>query len=194
MRAKPSPSAKSATALAIVAAACLALTACASGPTPYGPAAGPKAGGYSEQQIEANRYLVTVRGNFATDRARVEQMLLYRAAELTLTNGFDHFLLAARKTDANSRLNPVGGGLGAGFGSGFGLGLSYSWYSPRFGWRLWDDPIWADPPSYREITRFEASAEVAMFKGAKPDNAPDAYDARSVRDNLAAIATPPAAR
>lgn len=176
--------------VAVLAAVALALSACASGPTAYGPAAGARAGGYAEQKIEANRYLVTVRGNFATDRARVEQMMLYRAAELTLSNGFDHFVLSARKTEASRRLSPTSG-LGAGFGSSFGLGLSYSWYSPRFGWRLWDDPLWADPPTYREISRFEAVAEVAMFKGPKPDNNAEAYDARAVKENLAAIAAPP---
>jgi hypothetical protein len=39
--------------------------------------------GYSEQQIENNRFRVQFAGNSLTDRKTVETYLLYRAAELT---------------------------------------------------------------------------------------------------------------
>ena len=162
----------------------IGLGACAT-PTAYGPAQSQRGDGFSERHIEPNRFLLTVRGNVVTDRERVEQMLLYRAAELTVNTGFDYFVLADRKTDAARRLDPIGG-------SGLGLGFGWSWYSPRWGWRWWDDPIWADPPSYREVSRFEASADVAMFKGQKPDGNANAYDARAIKDSLAAVAAPPA--
>jgi hypothetical protein len=171
-------------AAAILGGALAGLSACATS-TVYGPAQTARGDGFIEQQIEANRYMLTVRGNFVTSRDRVEQMMLFRAAELTLNNGFDYFVLAERKTDASRRLDPVGGPR---------LGFGWSWYSSRWGWRWWDDPIWADPPSYREVSRFEASADVAMFRGAKPEGNANAYDARAIKENLAAVAAPPPQR
>ena len=44
------------------------------------------------------------------------------------------------------------------------------------------DPFWNDT-NYREITRYEASAEVLLGRGAKPDDA-NAFDARDVVTNL----------
>lgn len=163
-----------------LAAIGLANAGCASA-TGYKPAATPMEAGYTEQRIEDNRYLITVRGNFVTARDRVEQLALYRAADLTVQKGFDYFIIQKRSADRIARLDPFGGSAFA--GSAFGG----SWYSPRWGWRWWDDPIWADPPSYREVSRFEATAEIAMFKGSKPEGDADAYDARSVMANLASV-------
>lgn len=165
----------------IAAALGFAVAGCAT-PTAYAPATREGGEGFSESRIEANRYRVSVRGNSITDRERVEQILLYRAAELTVQNGFDYFVLAGRAADSDTRLSPVGAPLSA----------RWAWYSPRWGWRWWNDPLWSDPVSYREITRFEASAEVAMFKGEKPAGDANAYDARAVQQNLAAVAVAPA--
>jgi hypothetical protein len=169
----------------IAAAALLALvvSACAT-PTVYAPALSPRAEGFSEQQLESNRFIVTVRGNYITSQNRVENMLLLRAAELTLANGFDHFVLTGRDTQANRRLAAEpGSSLRFTFGGG--------WYSPRWGWSAWSDPYWGGAPEYREISRFEARAEVAMFKGAKPAGNADAYDAASIKQSLAPISALP---
>ena len=62
------------------------LAACGQ-PTPYQPAT---AGyGYREQQIEDNRYRVSFAGNDLTTADTVQNYLLYRAAELTLGEGYD---------------------------------------------------------------------------------------------------------
>lgn len=167
----------------------LALAACAT-PTPYAPSAKPDARGFSERRIEENRYAITFRGNSLTPRETVEDYLLYRAAEVTLTQGMDHFVVASRATDAKTKLQSVGGR------SAFWY--DYWHYSPRFGWRSFygplDDPFF-DGPDYREITRFEATAEIALFKGPKPAGNALAYDARDVKANLEAKIqrpTPPA--
>lgn len=162
------------------------LAACAT-PTAYGPAATPRGYGYSEQQIEQNRFRVSFRGNTVTERDQVEAGLLYRAAELTLTRGGDYFIVADRDTDSRSRLQAVGGGY-----PGFSPGWRY--FSPRWGWRPWYDPFWDDPVSYREVTQFEANAEITMFHGQKPADNPNAYNAREVQENLRALATPPPPR
>ena len=77
-------------------AALAVLGACATA-TPYQAASGTDRG-YSEQKIENNRFQVQFAGNSLTDRKTVETYLLYRAAELTKQNGFDHFRVMRRDT------------------------------------------------------------------------------------------------
>src|SRR3546814_6915077 len=59
--------------------------------------------GFSEQRIESNRYMVSFSGNSLTSRETVERYLLFRAAELTVQQGFDHFILVDRNTDRKTR-------------------------------------------------------------------------------------------
>ena len=82
---------------ALIVAAVLSLVACATA-TPYQPiGAGGASGGFSEQRIEANRYRVTFAGNSLTSRERVENYLLFRAAELPI---------ALRVHDADREIEP----------------------------------------------------------------------------------------
>ena len=150
------------------------LSACATA-TPYQPAAGANYG-FQETAIESDRYLVSFSGNSLTERETVETYLLYRAAELTQEKGFDHFTIVRRDTDADRRLV----GTGDHYRSRYGFG--YRYYHPRYGWYGWRDPFWNDV-SVREVTRYEAQAEIVFGRGAAPDN-PDAFDAGEVRRNL----------
>lgn len=159
----------------LLAAVAGVLAACATA-TPYQPAS-TGAYGFTEQQIEDNRVRITFRGNTLTDRETVETYLLYRAAEVTLERGFDYFIVANRDTEATSRLQGTGPARPV-------FPFDYWYFSPRRGWSPWYDPFWAEPQSYREVTRYEALAEIAMFDGAKPANNPDAFDAREVQANL----------
>lgn len=170
--------------LALVAVAGL-LAACATA-TPYQPSE--SAGyGFHEQRIEDNRVRITFRGNTLTDRETVENYLLYRAAEVTAQSGFDYFIVANRDTEERTRLQ----GVGSSFGPRFAF--DYWYFSPRRGWSPWYDPFWSDPVDYREVTRYEAVAEIAMFNGAKPANDANAFDAREVMRNLEGrIVRPPA--
>lgn len=170
----------------VLAGLAAALAACAAA-TPYQPAATDRYG-FSEQQIESNRVRITFRGNTLTERETVETYLLYRAAELTLQGGRDYFIVANRDTEEHSRLQ------------GTGLrhprfAFDYWYFSPRRGWSPWYDPFWNEPASYREVTRYEAVAEIAMFSGPKPANDANAFDAREVQSNLQGrIVRPEAAR
>lgn len=170
--------------LAIAALAGL-LAACAT-QTPYQASPGGESGyGFTEQAIESNRVRITFRGNTLTDRETVETYLLYRAAETTLERGYDYFTVVDRNLDSNTRLQPMGGDRYGYFP------YSYRYYSPYWGWRPWYDPFFDDPVSYRQVTRYEASAEIIMGRGAKPDEA-SAYNAREVKANLeASIVRPP---
>lgn len=168
-------------ALAVVAGL---LAACATA-TPYQPSES-EGYGFHEQTIETNRVRITFRGNTLTDRETVETYLLYRAAEITLQNGQDYFVVANRDTEEHSRLRADGFGPNR-------YGFSYWAFRPRGGWAPWYDPFWDEPTQYREVTRYEAIAEIAMFSGHKPANDPNAFDAREVQANLQGrVVRPPA--
>ena len=139
---------------------------CASAPTPYQAAQG--GFGYSEQQIEENRYRVSFGGNSATTRQTVEDYLLYRAAELTVQTGHDWFQVV----DRNTVQEYSGGGspeMGVGVGSGgnFGVGLSFPVLGGGGG-----------------SGRYTASMDVVVREGEKPQEDPNAYDAFSVISRL----------
>lgn len=168
----------------MIAAVAGLLTACATA-TPYQPAVSDRYG-FEEQRIESNRIRITFRGNTVTERETVETYLLYRAAELTLQNGQDYFIVANRDTEEHSQLRSTGP-------SRSRFGFDYWYFSPRRGWSPWSDPFWDSPSSYREVTRYEAVAEIAMFSGRKPADDPSAFDAREVQSNLqGSIVRPPA--
>jgi len=171
--------------LALAAMAGL-LAACANTATPYQSSSAPAGYGFQEQQIESNRLRITFRGNTLTDRETVETYLLYRAAELTLENGKDYFVVATRDTEEHSRLQADDFGPGR-------YGFGYRAYRPRWGWSPWYDPYWDEPSRYREVTRYEAIAEIAMFNGQKPANDANAFNAREVQANLQGrVVRPPA--
>ena len=162
----------------LVAAAALALSACAS-QAAYKPAETSTSYGYSDQAIESNRFKVSFRGNSFTEKEKVETYLLYRAAELTLEQGHDYFLVIDRDTESKSRLRPDP--VSPRFSH---FGFHYSYYHPYHGWHGMYDPFWDRAPTYREVTKYEASAEVVLRKGSKPADEPRAFDARDVVANL----------
>ncbi len=157
--------------LAFAAALC-ALGACATAPV-YAPASGARASGYSHAQIEADRYFVTYRAPSGAEAALVEDFTLLRAAELTLEQGKDWFIVDRRTSEPVGAVNTgprVGVGVGGGsFGRSSGVsgsvGLSFpigSGSGPRVA---------------------SQTLEIRTGSGAKPDE-PNAYDARSVSQNL----------
>jgi hypothetical protein len=164
-------------ALAAAAIATLGLTACETiGPTPYQPASA-SAPGYSEMRIENDRYRISFKGNSSTPRDMVETYMLYRAAELTLQNGFDNFTVAHRETDKDVRVRSYGGYYGGFWG--------YPYYPYGRGWGWWD-PYWGGAwgPSYSTSTRYEGNIEILMGRGVRGED-PNTFDAREVSQNLA---------
>ena len=161
-------------------------------PTPYQPyrahSAGGIHGGYSEEQIAPDRYLVRFHGNSLTSRDRVEGYMLYRAAELTMQHGFDWFVVLDHNTEHNvrtiARPDP----------------LYRPWYGPSYeAWRPnWDVYVpghgWnsiyggdlASNPQFdvRHIEAFETTAEIEMHRGAIPADEPHVIDARKVLADL----------
>jgi hypothetical protein len=141
------------------------LAACGT-PTPYQAAA--KDYGYRDQQLEANRYRVSFAGNTSTPLNTVQNYALYRAAELTVANGYDYFKVVDRSTESRSGgVTPgtVGVGVGGGSGSGVGIGLS-TFFGSGY-------------PEY-----YAVFMDILMFKGEKPASDDTAYDAREVLRRL----------
>jgi hypothetical protein len=150
--------------LALVAV--VLLSGCAT-PTPYQPAT--DGFGYADQQIETNRFRISFAGNSVTPRQTVENALLLRAAEMTLANQGDYFLVVERNTDANTvyyasfdRFPGFGG-----FYYGWGRGMIFP-------------PRALSTGSIRPVTRFYAEATILVRSGEKPTDDPQAFDARDV--------------
>ena len=170
--------------LAISFTAALALAACTTA-TPYQPIGTRGAsGGYASQQIEDNRYRVSFAGNQFTSRERVENYLLYRAAELAVQQGYNGFTIVQRATDRDVETNVSRDPFGPG---PYGYWSPYWRYSGPWGWRSWDpwygDPFFSSSVDVRTIDRYEAHAEIVMYRGTRPNN-PYSFDARQVMRNL----------
>lgn len=167
--------------MAAAAGVALTLGACATA-TPYQPVGATSVrGGYAEERISGDRWRVTFSGNSVTSRDTVEMYLLYRAAELSLQNGFDCFEAQNRATDRDTRY--VGSPDPFWSGSAWGPYWRPYWrFSARGAWSRWD-PYWGDDWDVREVTRYEASAEVVMRHGCAADDR-YAFRAQEVIDNL----------
>lgn len=157
--------------LVISVVAALLLVGCATNATPYQPV---KNGyGYSEQKLEVDRYRISFFGNKRTDADTVTDYVLYRAAEITLDNGYDHFVVIDRSTQGQPQAGGgpnVGIGLGGfRFGGSGGFGISVGTSTPVGG---------GSGEAYR------ATADIQLRKGAKPEDDVQAFDARAVKANL----------
>ena len=184
--------------VAALATTTLLVAGCAT-ETRYRPATGQgfNRQGYSERMIEPGRFLVSFAGNSVTSRDTVERYLFYRAAELTLQQGFDYFVMADRDTNLQSRTfsTPgVGGPWGYGGFGGY-WGPSWRYWGRGFGWRSWDPWYggfgggfgggpWGNDFDVRTIDRYEATAEIVMRKGPIPRDNIRAFDARKVVESI----------
>jgi hypothetical protein len=138
-------------------------------PTPYQPATTPSGDGYSTQQLESNRFRVSFKGNSLTTRQTVDTYMLYRAAEVTLQNGADYFVIVNKDVDKNTAYENYGDDLAWGWGGGWG-------------WRRgWGGPGFGGGYDYsRPINAYDAIADIVTFRGQRPANNPYAYNAREV--------------
>lgn len=149
------------------AVTCLAVVAACAHPTPYQPATSENGEGYTTQRIEQNRFRISFRGNSVTSRQTVDTYMLYRAAEVTLQNGNDYFIIVNKDVDKNTGYENYGDDLAWGWGGGWG------WRHHGFGGGGGFDYS-------RPINTYDALADIVLYRGKKPDNNPYAYDAREV--------------
>lgn len=147
------------------------LAACAV-PTPYQPADGGY--GYRDQQIEESRYRVSFDGNASTPREDVQNYLLYRAAELTVQNGFDYFTIVDRNLERSTRY----------YSSGYVDDFGYAgYYRDRRSYRRYIGPRHVSGSSY-PIDEYSSTADIVMAEGEKPADDANAYDALDVLQRL----------
>ena len=150
-------------------------------------------GGFTDQRLDQNHFRVTFQGNTLTPRETVESYLLYRAAELTVSQGFDWFETTDRHTERDRQTyvdSLYGGGFYGGglYGGGLYGGGPYGFWSPR--WRTWGGYGWGAWGPYsgdttvETVQKFQASAEIVMQHGPKPVTDPRALNAREVLTNL----------
>ena len=145
----------------------LGLAACSTaGPTRY-TAALDGGSGHSEQRIEQDRFRIRFDAGSDTSIGETEDLAMRRAAEFTLEQGGDWFVVVRRDREGNDR-NPVRVGTSASYSTG---SRGYSARGVGLG------------------IRFDASAgqksvvlEILIRSGTVSDD-PNAYDARSVLAN-----------
>jgi len=151
--------------------------------------------GYTEQQIESDRWQVSFSGNSLTERQTVETYLLYRAAELTNQQGYDYFRVVQRGTTEDRTLfasRPFDNPLIPGFYCDYRFfgrhGLISDLHRPArlsrsFRHHLAYDPFWPDYDLH-EIISYEAQAEIILGRGTKPGE-PDYFSADEIIISLA---------
>jgi len=159
------------TTLISLLAVTASLAACA---TARSPAAVALADGFRDQRLDDSHFRVSFTGRDAPPRGPVDRYLLYRAADLTVGEGYDWFeMVPARAADDAAR----------------------SWrpawsYERRAGFAAGAGPfIGAYDPD--RIVQYEASAEILVGRGAPPSGDPRAFDARRVMTDLGRRITQP---
>lgn len=147
----------------------LGLAGCAA-PTPY--VAADDGFGYSQTQLEANRYRVTFAGNADTARETVQNYLLYRAAELTIENEGDYFVIADQSLERSTRY----------------IGTASPAFGSAFGYRSYGRGSFVgtgiSSVDARPIDQYAAFADIVIEQGEKPPDATNAYSARDLLDRL----------
>lgn len=150
------------------------LAGCAT-PTPFQAATKHTDGeGYSELQLEHDRWRVTFNGNYVTSRQTVEAYMLFRAAQLTVDSGYDWFETADKLTEAQVYWD----------GSGYD-----GWWAP-YG-PSWQ-PYWTSAgssggyvSSWDWSTSYLAQTDILLHRGERPKGDSRAFDARDVIAHLA---------
>ncbi len=160
------------------AAVLAVLAGCAEEPPYFGPLGPDHSTGYTDQQIDQNRFRVTYTGNSVTPRETVENFLLLRAAQVTQKAGYPYFVFDTRDTKTKTSYYSAFTGW-PGWG-GYG-GYRHSWaYGP-----------YEEEGESRPITRYEAYAEIILLNDAQAKTEPRALNAQSVIEHLGPTAAPP---
>jgi hypothetical protein len=137
--------------LAFLVAGCLS-------PTPFKQAERRAGDGYTVERLETDHFRIGFAGNEATSPRQVADSLAYLAAQVTLRNDADYFIVAANRMDRATTYHAMGG-------------YSEDVYCCRL----------------RGVTghEYEATAEITIRRGKAPPDDPAAHDAREVAEALA---------
>lgn len=161
----------------LVSAALIAAGCAGFRPTPYQPAID-GGYGYSEKQLGADEYRITVTGNAATPAAVLIDQLFYRAAEIALGNGHEHFYMARNAGGRQFYIKPAF--LMPQFGLGPGAG---GVRTPLL--RYEGLPVGVEP------SRQLIATATVILGTVMPSRAGEVFDAATVKDHLRAEMLPP---
>ena len=144
------------------------LTACA---TPYGKYG--IAGGYTDSRIDENTFSISVDTNGFTSQQTTSMHGLYRAAELTVENGFDYFVIIGGSNGATSMAMVIPGASTSNTTVNVSGSTAYGRTTTTTA------PTTVVPMAFPNST-----LTIKSFKGSKPDGVSNAYDARAVMKYL----------
>ena len=168
---------------AVAASTSVLLAACATAGG-YQARVEPAGSGYAEERVDETRWSVEFTGGAGDTRDIVETYVLYRAAELTMSSGYDWFIPSALEVDTETEVvvqaqrtqeSPV---------------WRPQWRRNRYSrWTDWMPagaiPLEAPARSSSQVTtreRFAAREEITMGRGPAPSGA---FEARRVLSDLA---------
>lgn len=152
-----------------------ALSACATGPTPYGPSPN-GALGFENTKIESDRFRVKYT---ARSEEEARNFALLRAAQLTAENGYDWFEVVGGNMSGDPEAGRrIGTSVGVGVGSGYGRrGYRGSSSSVGVGININDAVAAFRGP------KVTSAIEIIMGRGERPDRI-SAYNAAQVQQNI----------
>jgi len=161
--------------LILTTGAALALTACATGPSAYGPSDG-RSLGFENTQIEKDRFRIAYTGR---SEAEARDFALLRAAEIALNEGYSHFKVLGGNTSSNGGSSPVSSRIGIGIGSGgYGFGRrGRSRTNVNLGIGI------HDLGRALEGSKVTESIEVVLKRSGGGED-PSVYDAKSVSESI----------
>lgn len=150
------------------------MTGCAS--SPGYKAANGSGYGYSETKISDDRYRVQYKAR-GDDSQPARDYAMLRAAELTLLQGYDWFVVVDRETQVERDQNPSGAQVSNRTVVSRDCGLL------TCDTNVHQVPTYSAGVSTGSRGETEVSIEIRMGKGVRPSSG-DSYDAMEVRDNL----------
>ena len=139
--------------------------------TPYGKYG--LAGGYTDARIDANTFSISVETNGFTNQQTTSMHALFRAAELTVQNGFDFFFIVGGANSASSMTVAIPG-----------TSTSNTTVTPAGSTAYARTTTTSTPTTFIPLAFPNSSLTIKSFTGSKPADAPNAYDARSVIEYL----------
>ncbi|GEM_PF-1155986 len=143
-------------------------------PSKYAPYSSWGQQGYRETPLDSSTYQVTFSGNAATAADVVDRYALYRAAELTVEHGFDYFVVVdAQHNEAHNSTTTA-------MPTGNNTEIQHT-IDPQTGQWV---PVAVTTTNYQTMTTTTTSHTVTktvrMFKGERPADNLEAYDAKSM--------------
>lgn len=153
----------------LIALCVLLVSACA---TPYQPRGA--LGGFTDTQLDKNTIRISFNGNAYAQRDSVENYVLYRSAEVTVEKGFDYFVVVDSSAEVKHGAITTPGTYRSStsayaFSPGYATATTTGTYTP-------DQTV--------PFRKYGATVMIKMFNGQKPENLPNAYDARELKGYL----------